>query len=74
MSAFKTCSSWTPWILKTGPTGYDKMLECNYHLILRTIQEQCRSQKIFNFSVSVCQENAKRLNINVFCDINSGNA
>jgi hypothetical protein len=60
--------------ISSGPIGYPKTLEWNYHLMLRTIQEESTSQNMFNFNVSFCQENAKWLNINVFCDITSENA
>jgi hypothetical protein len=60
LSAIKTASSWT-------------LLESNWHLMLGTIQEENRSQNMFHFSVSFYQENAKWLNINVFCDITSEN-
>ena len=41
------------------------------HLVLHTIQEESRSQNMFNFSVSLCQKNSKWLNINVLCYITS---
>jgi len=61
LCAIKRCSFWTPSPLKTVPIGYPKILEWNYHLMLHTIQEESRSQNVFNFSVFFCQENAKCL-------------
>jgi len=49
------------------------MSEWNYYFLLHKIQEDSRSQNMFNFSGSLCQENTKWSNINVFSDITSEN-
>ena len=72
-AAIKTCSTGSSWPLKLGQIGYPKTSEQNYHLMLRTIPEDSKSQNLFNFSVSFHQENAKWWNVNVFCDITSKN-
>jgi hypothetical protein len=56
-----------------GPIGYPQTSDWNYHIMLGKILEDSRSQNMFNFSVSLQQENAKWSNINVFCDIISKN-
>jgi len=63
LPAIKTCSTSTSWPLKVGPTVYPKTSEWNYHFMLCTISEYSKSQKLFNFSVSFLQENAKWWNI-----------
>jgi len=45
--------------LKAGLIGYPKMMEWDYHFMLRTIPEDSSSQNMFNFCVSFHQENAK---------------
>jgi len=60
-----------------GPIGYPKMMEWNYHFMLRTIPEDDRSKK---FSIPVCPSIRRMQNgeniyiyIYIFCDITSEN-
>jgi len=59
--------------LENGTAWLSKMSEWNYHFMLRKIQKESRSKNMFNFSVSVCEENAKCSNVYVLFVITSEN-